>query len=54
LIFIANSFKNDEEKFNEAIEKAENILKLVKEDVYKAEASKIAKLMINSPFLKSP
>jgi len=54
LIFIANSFKNDEEKFNAALEQAENILKVVKEDVYKAEASKIAKLMINSPFLKSP
>ena len=37
-----------------AIEKAESILKQVKEDVYKAEASKIAKLLINSPFLKTP
>jgi len=54
LIFIANSFKNDETKFNIATEKAENILKLVKEDFYKAEASKLGKLMISSPYLKTP
>ena len=26
----------------------------MKEDVYKAEASKVAKLMLNSPYLRSP
>ena len=49
LIFIANSFKHDESKFNAALERAEKILSQVKEDVYKAEASKVAKLMLNSP-----
>ena len=54
LIFIANSFKHDETKFNAALERAEKILSHVKEDVYKAEASKVAKLMLNSPYLRSP
>lgn len=54
LIFVATTFKNEEEKFNAAIEKAESILNVVKEDIYKAEASKLSKLMISSPYLKSP
>jgi hypothetical protein len=54
LIDIANQYKGDQEKFNQVCERAELILKTIGEDVYKGEASKLAKLLLSSPFLTQP
>lgn len=53
LIFIAKNFRNDETKFNQAIERAEEILHEETEDRYKVQSLKIAKMIMRSKFSKT-
>ena len=54
IMFIAEQYKDQKEKFERVCDLAEKALSNLGEDVYKNEANKFANLLLSSPYLDQP